>query len=90
MPYILSVSGIVLGFTGVVLLAFSGNNKGHVSEDGNTVVITDGDYYSGQEKEKEIRNADWRNKNLTPLGWGLIGLGTVLQLAALVYAQANP
>jgi len=88
--YVLTISAIVLGLLGGLFLAFTGK-KGHCSENKNTVVITDGDYYADPERKlKEIRNADWRHRNFKALGLGLIVFAALLQVAALAYTRSAP
>lgn len=78
---ILNQLGLVLGFIGAVLLAFS-TKVGIVSKDGS-VIFTGLDPMDPAEKNlRRVRASHRRNRVLAPVGWVMLAVAFLLQLAA--------
>ena len=79
----LSQAGLIAGFIGSVLLAFSGK-VGVIGKDG-TIYFYGLDYMENSEKnEKKVLRSHWRNKFFTPTGWTLLSLAFLLQFLSTI------
>ena len=83
----LSQIGLVLGFAGAILLAFS-QAVGNIYKykDGSEVIdFGDQDPLAKPElKIKRVRSSHWRKRYFTPLGWGMLVVSFFLQLLATI------
>jgi hypothetical protein len=78
---VLNQFGLVLGFAGSVLLAFSA--KVGVISKGGSVIFTGLDPMDpAEENVKRVRAAHWRNRFFTPSGWAMLAISFLLQFVA--------
>lgn len=80
-PVTLNQAGLIIGFAGAVLLAFS--NKVGVISKGGAVIFTGLDPMDPSEDNlKRVKASHWRNRYFTPAGWCMLALSFLIQLAA--------
>ena len=83
--------GLIVGFIGSVLLAFSAK-VGVISKTGE-IIFTGLDPMAPSEKNKKIViSSHWRNRFFTPIGWVLLALAFLIQLFATfdIFGSTNP
>ena len=77
----LNQSGLVLGFLGAVLLAFS--SKIGVISKGGTIVFSGLDPMDPVEMNlRVVQNSHWRHRYFTPIGWVMLAVSFLAQLVA--------
>ena len=75
--------GLVLGFIGSVMLAFS--TKVGVIGKGGSVIFTGLDPMDTQEENlMKVKASHWRHRFLAPIGWAMLAIAFLLQLAATI------
>jgi hypothetical protein len=80
--HFLNQLGLVSGFIGAVLLAFSAK-VGVISKDGS-IIFTGLDPMDPSESNvRRVRASHWRNRWLTPVDWYLLALSFLLQFIAV-------
>lgn len=81
LPVVLNRVGLIVGFIGAVLLAFS--NKVGVRSKGGTVIFTGLDPMKpAEDNVKRVKSSHWRNRYFTPMGWCMLAASFLMQLAA--------
>ena len=73
--------GLVLGFLGSIILAFSGK-VGVISKNGAIVFTGLDSINSAEANIRHVKQSHWRNRLFTPVGWVLISVSFLLQLFA--------
>jgi hypothetical protein len=87
---LLNQAGLVLGFIGSILLAFSAK-VGVMSKDGSIIFTGLDPMDPGEINARKVKASHWRNRVFTPIGWSMLALAFLLQLAAtLDFAQRSP
>jgi hypothetical protein len=75
--------GLVLGFLGSIILAFSGK-VGVISKNGAIVFTGLDSINSAEANIRHVKQSHWRNRFFTPFGWGLLSASFFLQFFATV------
>lgn len=78
---VLSQTGLVLGFVGSIVLAFSGK-VGVIMKGGRIRFEGLDDMAPVEENIKIVKNSHWRHRYLTPVGWLLLASAFFLQFLA--------
>jgi hypothetical protein len=78
---VLNQAGLVIGFIGAVLLAFSAK-VGFLRKDGSVIITGLDSMESPITNDKLVRSSHWRYRIFTPIGWGMLALSFVLQFTA--------
>ena len=73
--------GLVVGFAGAVLLAFS-SKIGVISKNGTVIFSGLDPMESADLNLSRVRSSHWRSRVFTPVGWSMLSLSFLLQLAA--------
>ncbi len=73
--------GLVIGFFGSILLAFSGK-VGVISKNGSIVFTGLDPMNPAEDNVRHVKQSHWRNRLFTPVGWVLISVSFLLQLFA--------
>ncbi len=84
-PTFISQTGLIIGFFGSVLLAFSAK-VGVISKNGTSVtVILDGldPMISPEINTKRVLASHWRNRVFTPIGWAMLSISFLLQFSTV-------
>ena len=80
-PAHLNQIGLVIGFLGSILLAFSGK-VGVISKNG-TIAFTGLDPMNpAEDNVRHVKQSHWRNRFFTPVGWVLLSASFLLQFIA--------
>jgi hypothetical protein len=77
----LNEAGLILGFIGSILLAFSAK-IGVISKDGSIIFTGLDPMEPSNANVAKVKSSHWRNRYFTPIGWGMLALAFLLQLAA--------
>lgn len=80
-PATLNQIGLVLGFVGAVLLAFS-NKVGVISKGGSTIFTGLDPMDPAEDNLRRVRSSHWRNRYFTPIGWAMLAASFLAQLVA--------
>jgi hypothetical protein len=80
-PVALNQVALVIGFFGAVLLAFS-NKIGLISKDGSVIFTGLDPMDPAEDNVKRVKSSHWRNRYLTPVGWGMLAVSFLMQLVA--------
>ena len=78
---LLNQFGLVIGFMGSVLLAFSAR-VGVLSKDGSVIFTGLDPMESPDSNVNRVRSSHWRNRFFTPVGWFMLASSFLLQLTA--------
>lgn len=84
-PTFISQAGLIIGFFGSVLLAFSAK-VGVISKNGKSVtVIFNGldPMISSEINKNRVLESHWRNRVFTPIGWAMLSISFLLQFSAV-------
>jgi len=73
--------GLLCGIMGSILLAFSAK-VGVISKSGQIIFSGLDPSDSTANNKNKVLSSHWKNKVLTPIGWGLIALAFMLQFIA--------
>ncbi len=80
-PVVLNQVGLVIGFIGAALLAFS--NKVGVISKGGSVIFTGLDPMDpAEDNVKRVKSSHWRNRYFTLVGWGMLAVSFLMQFVA--------
>lgn len=80
-PVLLSRAGLVFGIVGSLLLAFSAK-IGTVSKGGQIIFNGLDPMELAEKNKKKVLNSHWRNRYLSPTGWGMLVISFCLQFAS--------
>ena len=80
-PILLNQIGLVIGFIGAILLAFS-NKVGVVSRDGCIIFNGLDPMNPAAENIERVQRSHWRNRFFTPAGWSMLSASFLLQFLA--------
>jgi hypothetical protein len=78
---LLNQIGLVLGFCGSLLLAVSAK-VGVLGRDGAVIFTGLDPMAPPDENIRKVRASHWRNKYLSPTGWGLLMIAFLVQFLA--------
>lgn len=78
---VISQTGLVLGFVGSIVLAFSGK-VGVIMKDGRIRFEGLDDMAPAEENVRTVKSSHWRHRHFTPVGWLLLASAFLLQLLA--------
>jgi len=81
LPTHLNQIGLVIGFLGSILLAFSGK-VGVISKNGAIVFTGLDSMNTAEYNARQVKQSHWRNRFFTPLGWGMLSASFLLQFFA--------
>lgn len=77
----LNQTGLIIGFMGTVLLAFS-VKVGVISKDGSMIFTGLDPMKPLEANVKRVCLSHWCNRMFTPIGWSMLALSFLLQLIA--------
>lgn len=73
--------GLILGFVGAIVLAFSGK-VGVISKGGSAIFTSLDPMDPAEENLRRVRSSHWRNRYFTPIGWATLAASFLTQLVA--------
>lgn len=73
--------GLIAGFIGAVLLAFS-TKVGVISKNGSVIFTGLDPMDHPEDNLKRVRSSHWRNRYLTPVGWIMLAISFFVQFVA--------